>query len=90
MYVYVQGIDIRLYDWRIITVQAIDFLVRDFGSYPFTSFKILFVEDAPLKPGPLATMAICSNYMLFPPSILDTVYDFTYSITIASLVNGWV
>jgi len=29
MYVYVQGIDIRLYDWRIITVQAIDFLVRE-------------------------------------------------------------
>ncbi|OLL25460.1 Transcription initiation factor TFIID subunit 2 [Neolecta irregularis DAH-3] len=58
--------------------KAIDFLVRDFGSYPFTSFKIIFVEDAPLKPGPLATMAIC-----------NTIYDVTYSIT-HCIVSQWV
>ncbi|KAJ5899892.1 hypothetical protein N7495_004636 [Penicillium taxi] len=60
--------------------QAIDFFSLSFGSYPFTSYKLCFVDDIPTDTLPMACMAICSSHLLFPPDVIDPIYDSTRAL----------
>lgn len=61
--------------------KAVDFFVRDFGSYPFTSFKLCFVDGAAVPAQPSAALTICSNHLLFPPDIIDPMFSSTRILT---------
>lgn len=57
--------------------QAIDFFSLSYGSYPFGSYKICFVDDLPTDSLPTACMSICSSHLLFPAEMIDPMYDST-------------
>ncbi|KAJ5555658.1 hypothetical protein N7535_008092 [Penicillium sp. DV-2018c] len=57
--------------------QAIDFFSLSYGSYPFGSYKMCFVDDLPTDSLPTACMSICSSHLLFPAEIIDPMYDST-------------
>ncbi|KAK2741885.1 hypothetical protein FQN57_005444 [Myotisia sp. PD_48] len=57
--------------------KAIDFISLTYGSYPFTSYKICFVDDLATDTLPTAALSICSNRILFPEDIIDMMYDST-------------
>ncbi|KAJ5719848.1 hypothetical protein N7493_006726 [Penicillium malachiteum] len=69
--------------------QAIDFFSLSYGSYPFSSYKICFVDDVPSDTLPTACLAICSNHLLFPPEIIDPMYDSTRAL-VHSLACQWI
>ncbi|KAL4872249.1 hypothetical protein BDV12DRAFT_152444 [Aspergillus spectabilis] len=69
--------------------KAIDFFSLTYGSYPFASYKICFVDDAPEDTLPTACFSICSSRLLFPEEIIDPMYDSTRAITHALAVQ-WI
>lgn len=68
--------------------QAIDFFSLSYGSYPFSSFKICFVDDVATETLPTACMSICSSHLLFPAEIIDPMYDSTRAL-VHSLACQW-
>ena len=69
--------------------QAIDFLSLSYGSYPFSSYKICFVDDVPSDITPTAWLSICSNHLLFPEEVIDMLYDVTRSL-VHALACQWI
>ncbi|RDW81706.1 transcription initiation factor TFIID subunit TAF2 [Aspergillus mulundensis] len=69
--------------------KAIDYFSMTYGSYPFASYKICFVDDAPEDTLPTACFSICSSRLLFPEEIIDPMYDSTRAITHALAVQ-WI
>lgn len=69
--------------------QAIDFLSLTYGSYPFSSYKLCFVDDTVSDCTPTAALSICSNHLLFPEEIIDPLYDATRTL-VHSLAFQWV
>jgi transcription initiation factor TFIID subunit 2 len=69
--------------------KAIDFFSLTYGSYPFSSYKICFVDDAAYDTTPTASLSICSSHLLFPEDIIDPMYDSTRAL-VHSLAAQWV
>lgn len=63
--------------------QAIDFFSLSYGSYPFSSYKICFVDDVAADTLATACMSICSSHLLFPAEIIDPMYDSTRALVYA-------
>ena len=68
--------------------QAIDFFSLSYGSYPFSSYKICFVDDVAAETLPTACMSVCSSHLLFPAEIIDPMYDSTRAL-VHSLAVQW-
>ncbi|PWY99756.1 hypothetical protein BCV70DRAFT_162250 [Testicularia cyperi] len=57
------------------TRQALDFFSQEYGSYPFGSFRMVFVDEPPQDCTVQSMMAICSNDLLHPPSVIDQAIE---------------
>ncbi|KAJ5802144.1 uncharacterized protein N7503_004594 [Penicillium pulvis] len=68
--------------------QAIDFFSLSYGSYPFSSYKICFVDDVASDTLPTACLSICSSHLLFPAEIIDPMYDSTRAL-VHALACQW-
>ncbi|KAJ5936672.1 hypothetical protein N7466_003122 [Penicillium verhagenii] len=68
--------------------QAIDFLSMQYGAYPFSSYKICFVDDVNPETLPTACLSICSSHLLFPAEIIDPMYDSTRAL-VHALACQW-
>lgn len=68
--------------------QAIDFFSLSYGSYPFSSYKICFVDDVATETLPTAGMTICSSHLLFHADIIDPMYDSTRAL-VHALACQW-
>ena len=63
--------------------------MREYGSFPYPTFKLCFVDDAPQQVESSASIAICSNHILYPPEIIDFLYATTKLLTV-SLTSQWI
>ena len=66
-----------------------DHFVREYGSFPYSTFKLCFVDDAPQEVQSSASIAICSNNILYPADIIDFIYPTTKLLTVA-LTSQWI
>ncbi|KAI1932740.1 Transcription initiation factor TFIID subunit 2 [Ophidiomyces ophidiicola] len=69
--------------------KAIDFISLNYGSYPFSSYKLCFIDNAAQNTYPYAALAVCSNRLLFPDDILDPLYESTRCL-VHALASQWV
>lgn len=69
--------------------KALEFFLEEFGSYPFNSFKLVFVDDCPFSVFNTAALGIVSAELLFPTSIIDQAYETRQALTY-SLTSQWV
>lgn len=69
--------------------KAIDFISLTYGSYPFSSYKMCFVDDLPDETTSAAAFSICSNRLLFPEDIIDLMYDSSRRLVYA-LASQWI
>lgn len=69
--------------------KAIDFFTTTYGSYPFSDYKICFVDD--VYPDLLHTgsLSICSNHVLFPEDVIETLNEVTRRL-VHALAMQWV
>ncbi|KAE8151084.1 hypothetical protein BDV25DRAFT_153345 [Aspergillus avenaceus] len=69
--------------------KAMDFLSLSYGTYPYSSYKICFVDDAPVDMLTTACLSVCSSHLLFPEDILDPMYDSTRTL-VYGLACQWL
>jgi transcription initiation factor TFIID subunit 2 len=69
--------------------KAIDFFSLSYGSYPFSSYKICFIDDAVCETTSTASLSICSSHLLFPEEIIDAMYHSTRALVYA-LASQWI
>lgn len=69
--------------------RALEFFVEEFGSYPFNSFKMVFVDDAPVTMFNSAALSVFSTDLLFPRNVIDQAYETRQTLTYA-LAAQWV
>lgn len=51
--------------------RAIDFMTKKYGSCPFSTYNMCFVDDATNDTNVTASLTICSNRLLLPEGIID-------------------
>jgi transcription initiation factor TFIID subunit 2 len=66
-----------------------DHFVREYGSFPYSTFKLCFVDDAPQQVQASASITICSNNILYPADVIDFLYPTTKLLTVA-LTSQWI
>ncbi|RDX51973.1 hypothetical protein OH76DRAFT_1400878 [Lentinus brumalis] len=68
---------------------AMSFYVNEFGSYPFGSHKLVFVEELPTQRFDAATVSLVTVDMLHGEDIIDQVYETRHSLSHA-LACQWI
>ncbi|KAE8216640.1 hypothetical protein CF327_g222 [Tilletia walkeri] len=71
------------------TRQALDFFARDFGSYPFGSYKLVFVNEPLRDVHAASSLSIFSDALLHPARIIDQAYE-TRHLIANSIATQWV
>ena len=69
--------------------RAMSFYSTEYGSYPFTEFKAVFVSNPRVECFSAATLAILSCDLLSPPSVIDQAIS-TRQVLSLSLIQQWV
>jgi transcription initiation factor TFIID subunit 2 len=68
---------------------AADYLTYTFAKYPFSNFKLCFVDDMVEDTVPLHSMAFVSNRLLFPDDIIDPEVEVTRKL-VFTLAYQWI
>ena len=66
-----------------------DYFVITYGSYPFSSYKLCFVDDMVRDHYNTASLSLCSNRLLFPEDIIDPMEKVTRELIFA-LASQWM
>ncbi|KAI9680082.1 MAG: hypothetical protein M1817_005098 [Caeruleum heppii] len=69
--------------------KAIDYFTLTYGAYPFTSYKLCFVDDMPTDYSGTASLSLCSTRLLFPEDIIDPL-DHVSRVLVHGLANQWM
>ncbi|KAI9488830.1 hypothetical protein BDB00DRAFT_25073 [Zychaea mexicana] len=69
-------------------MHAMHFYNNDYSSYPFTDYKIVFVEDAWCDTATSASLTVCSSHLLHSPDIIDQTYHTRWALSVA-LAKQW-
>ncbi|KAI9734199.1 MAG: hypothetical protein M1834_002299 [Cirrosporium novae-zelandiae] len=69
--------------------KAIDFITIEYGSYPFSSYKMCFVDDLTTDVFNTAALSIFSNHLLFPEEIIDPIDNVTW-VLVCALATQWI
>lgn len=67
---------------------ALDFFLREYGSFPFTSYSVTFVHDLPIEVNNFAGLSLISDTMLFPADIIEPMLTNT-EMLIDTLAEQW-
>ena len=68
--------------------KAMDHFAVEYTQYPFTSFKLCFVDDLLIDHYDTASLSLCSNSILFGDQIIDPLYETTRELIFA-LASQW-
>ena len=69
--------------------RAIDFFTMQYGAFPFTNYKVCFVDDLVTDVADTGGLTICSNRLLFPEDVLEPIDQVTCILTHA-LASQWI
>ncbi|ODV81976.1 uncharacterized protein CANTADRAFT_24685 [Suhomyces tanzawaensis NRRL Y-17324] len=72
----------------IFANKAMDFFVKEFGSYPFSSYAIVFVSKSASACNSFAGLSIVDDTMLYPPDIIEPIFKSTETI-LESIASQW-
>lgn len=74
----------------IVCQRIIDFYSKEFGSYPFTSYSLVFLPSVSNPTMDFASMTICNTRLLYNSNILDQMFTTTdlFAWSIASQWSG--
>ncbi|KAI8388692.1 Bromodomain-containing protein [Radiomyces spectabilis] len=82
------GLDEELSVSCSFLMHAMHFYAQEYGSYPFSDYKLVFVEDAWSEITSSASLAICSSRLLHSADIIDQIYH-TRRMLSLGLARQW-
>jgi transcription initiation factor TFIID subunit 2 len=68
---------------------AMSYFSTEFGSYPFSEFKLVFLPNTRTSVTTTATMSILSANLLYPPDVIDQAPETRHILSLA-LVHQWI
>ncbi|ATY62572.1 transcription initiation factor [Cordyceps militaris] len=68
---------------------AADFLTYTFARYPFSNFKLCFVDDLVDDTVSLHSLGFASNRLLYPEDVIDTEIEVTRQLVL-TLTSQWI
>lgn len=72
----------------IVCQKMMDFYAKEFGSYPFTSYSIVFLPTLVTPTMDFASMTLCNTRQLYPPQMIDLMLTTTNHLA-WSLAAQW-
>ena len=66
-----------------------DYFVVSYGAYPFSSYKMCFVDDMIPDHYDMSSLSLCSNRLLFPYDIVNTMDKVTRTL-VFGLASQWI
>lgn len=69
-------------------LKAVDFFTMTYGSYPFSSHKICFLDDVYPDIIHAASLSICNSHLLFPEDIIEPI-DRVSRQLVHALASQW-
>ncbi|KAK7520225.1 transcription initiation factor TFIId 127kD subunit [Phyllosticta citriasiana] len=69
--------------------KATDHFSKTYISYPFTSYKLVFVDDLPQDFAHGASVTLCRNSLLYPEDVLDPILPVTHKL-VHALASQWI
>lgn len=70
----------------IVCQKIMDFYAKEFGSYPFTSYSMLFLPTLVTSTMDFASLTFCNTRLLYPPEVIDlmlpTTNDLAWSLAV--------
>ncbi|CCG24484.1 Tsm1 transcription initiation factor TFIID subunit [Candida orthopsilosis Co 90-125] len=72
----------------LVASRALSYYSSEFGSYPFSSYVIVFVKFSPVKSNGFAGLSILSTSLLYPPNLIEPMFIST-DILLTSIAAQW-
>lgn len=72
----------------IISQKILDFYAKEFGSFPFASYGLVFLPTVSTQSLDFAGLTIANTRLLYPPEIIDQVIPTTEQLA-WSIANQW-
>ncbi|KAL8936811.1 MAG: hypothetical protein Q9216_004741 [Gyalolechia sp. 2 TL-2023] len=73
----------------LLMAKAIDFFTLEYGSYPFSNYKLCFVDDIFPETVHTGFMTICSNDLLFPADVIEPLEHVSRQM-VHALASQWM
>ncbi|OWB66626.1 binding protein [[Candida] boidinii] len=84
MFYYLPGDKDRVINSTIFLYRALEFYAKEFGSFPFISYTMVFLDDVPCESTlGFAGMTIVNSKLLYPPQSIEPIFNTTESLSIA-------
>lgn len=68
--------------------KVLDFFLKEFGSFPFASYSIVFIQNNLAPTCSFAGLSILNSDLLYPPTLLDPILENTILI-VDSIATQW-
>lgn len=72
----------------LVCQNILDFYSKEFGSYPFTSYSLLFLPTIPSDVMNFAGTTFCNTRLFYPLELIDPMFDTTHTLAF-SLATQW-
>lgn len=72
----------------IFANKAIEFFLKEFGSFPFSSFGICFISSSVAAINNFAGLAIMDDRLLYPQDLIEPIFSVTESI-LEGIASQW-
>lgn len=72
----------------IFSNNALDFFVREFGSFPFSSYAIVFVEGSTTDANSFAGLSVVHDKLLYPADLIEPIFHLT-DVLLESIASQW-
>ncbi|KAI4139467.1 MAG: hypothetical protein L6R39_006275 [Caloplaca ligustica] len=73
----------------VLMAKAIDFFTLEYGSYPFSDYKLCFVDDVFPETIHTGFLTICNNSLLFPADVLEPLERVSRQM-VHALASQWM
>ncbi|KAL9933347.1 hypothetical protein V8E36_008065 [Tilletia maclaganii] len=83
------GLEVDMVNSVSFARQALDYFARDFGSYPFGSYKLVFVQEPLRDVHAASSLSLFSDALLHSSRVIDQAYE-TRQIIANSIATQWV
>ncbi|VEU23730.1 DEKNAAC105032 [Brettanomyces naardenensis] len=83
MFYYLPGRNSEVMNTTIFLYKALNFYSKEFSSFPFTSYTLIFLEDFPCDTCTFAGMTIASDRLLYGPDLIEPIFSTTETLASA-------
>ncbi|QPG72984.1 hypothetical protein FOA43_000288 [Brettanomyces nanus] len=83
MFYYLPGMKRDVINTTIFLYKALDFYSKEFSSFPFTSYTLVFIEDFPCDACSFAGITIASDSLLYGPELVEPIFKTTEILAVS-------